>query len=154
MTTQAVSNKPHFFGDAARAQRPRAVVLVAEDHEDTRLMLRLMLEYRGLGVVEAGNGAEAVDVAERERPDLVLLDGSLPSLDGFDVTRRIRRSEALSRVPIVFLSGHAEEAYQDSARDAGCDEFMIKPLDTRQLDRILERHLGAAPVVRGARTRA
>lgn len=119
-----------------------AKVLVAEDHEDTRLMLRTLLERRGLAVVEAGDGFEALDAAERERPDLILMDGSLPLLDGVAATRRLRDMPAFSAVPIVFLSGHAEQRAQTAALDAGCDEYVTKPFDIERLYRVLNRHLG------------
>jgi two-component system cell cycle response regulator DivK len=117
------------------------LVLVAEDHDDTRFLLKTMLNFRGLAVVEATNGEEAVEVASRERPDLILMDGSLPLLDGCNATRRVRSLAPLREVPIVFLSGHADEASQAAAREAGCDEYMTKPLDTALLDRILARRL-------------
>jgi CheY-like chemotaxis protein len=119
----------------------RAKVLVAEDHEDTRQLLRMLLEKRGLSVVEAGDGFEAVTAAERERPDLILMDSGLPRLDGIGVTRRLRRLPALSAVPIVFLSGHAGPQAQVDALDAGCDEYVVKPFDLARLDRVLNRHL-------------
>lgn len=116
-------------------------VLVAEDHEDTRCLLRTLLERRGLLVVEASNGFEAVDVAERERPDLILMDGSLPLLDGVAATRRLRGVPGLKGVPIVFLSGHAGPQAQTAALDAGCDEYVVKPFDAARLDKVLGRHL-------------
>ena len=118
-----------------------AKVLVAEDHEDTRELLRTILERRGLTVFEAADGVEALDAAERERPDLILMDGGLPRLDGISATRRMRASASLSGVPIVFLSGHAGPQHQTAARDAGCDEYVVKPFDTARLDRVLNRLL-------------
>jgi CheY-like chemotaxis protein len=125
----------------ARGRARRSKVLVAEDHDDTRSLLRTLLERRGLVVVEAGDGFEAVDLAERERPDLILMDGGLPRLDGVAATRRLREVAALSAVPIVFLSGHAEPHHQLAARDAGCDEYVIKPFDIALLDNVLNRLL-------------
>ena len=80
----------------------RALVLVAEDHEDTRCFLRTLLEMRGFEVAEARDGKEAIEVAERERPDLILMDASMPRLDGFSATRRLRESPTLGRLPIIF----------------------------------------------------
>ena len=119
-------------------------VLVAEDHEDTRVLLRTLLERRGLSVVEACNGVEACDVAQRECPDLILMDGGLPLLDGIGATRRLRGLAPLSGVPIVFLSGHAGPQHQLAARAAGCDDYVVKPFDVAQLDYILSRHLPAS----------
>lgn len=121
---------------------------MAEDHEDTRLLLRTLLERRGLAVVEAIDGVEACDVALRERPDLILMDGGLPLLDGVAATRRLRGLAPLSGVPIVFLSGHAGPQHQLDARAAGCDDYVVKPFDAARLDGILNRHLPG----RGRRT--
>src|SRR5215213_4749164 len=131
------------------ARRPPggSKVLVAEDHDDTRLLLRTLLERRGLAVVEAADGEEACDLAVRERPDLILMDGGLPRLDGVSATRRLRGLDALSGVPIVFLSGHAAPQQQTAARDAGCDEYVVKPFDLARLDNVLNRLLPS----RGAR---
>jgi two-component system, cell cycle response regulator DivK len=118
-----------------------AKVLVAEDHEDTRQLLRTLLEKRGFSVVEAGDGFEAVDAAEREQPDLILMDGGLPFLDGIAATRRLRGMPALSTVPIVFLSGYAGPQHQTAALEAGCDDYIVKPFDLARLDTVLTRHL-------------
>lgn len=126
--------------DAARTRAP--LVMVAEDHEDTRFLLRTLLELRGLAVVEAEDGEEAVFIAERERPDLILMDGSLPRLDGIAATRRMRGLESLSSVPIVFVSGHAAPQDRRRAHEAGCDEYLVKPLDLDRLDHVLRRLLG------------
>lgn len=121
---------------------------MAEDHEDTRALLRTLLERRGFAVVEACDGVEACDVALRERPDLILMDGGLPLLDGVAATRRLRGQATLSGVPIVFLSGHAGPEHQLNARAAGCDDYVVKPFDVAGLDTILNRHLPG----RGRRT--
>ncbi len=135
MSGQLANDKP------ARRRARRSKVLVAEDHEDTRYLLRTLLERRGLTVVEAGDGFEALDVAERERPDLILMDGGLPRLDGVETTRRLRGVASLSSVPIVFLSGHASPQHLSAARDAGCDEYVVKPFDIARLEGVLNRHL-------------
>ena len=116
-------------------------MLVAEDHEDTRYLLRMLLEKRGLAVLEACDGFAAVDTAVREQPDLILMDGGLPLLDGVAATRRLRGLPDLASVPIVFLSGHAESEHLTAALNAGCDEYIVKPFDIAQLDHVLNRHL-------------
>src|SRR5215211_5571104 len=118
--------------DAMRAPA-RPLVLVADDHEDTRLLFRAVLEVRGYGVIEAADGEETVRTAENERPDLILMDGSLPRLSGVDATRRIRESDHIGHVPIVFISGHAGAAFLALAREAGCDEYLVKPFELTQL---------------------
>lgn len=120
----------------------RPLVLVADDDEDTRLLFRTLLEIRGYSVIEAHDGEEAVRLAESARPDLILMDGSLPRLDGLTATRRIRSFGRAGRVPIDFISGHAGAAFLALAREAGCDEYLIKPPDLDQLGGVLEKYLG------------
>src|ERR1700753_1353481 len=110
--------------NATGAQRaPRPLVLVADDHEDTRLLLSTILDLRGCAVIEAVDGEEAVRLAQSAGPDLILMDASLPRVDGITATRRIRRMWQTGRVPIVFVSGHAEPSFRVVAREAGCDEY-------------------------------
>lgn len=118
------------------------LVLIVEDHDDTRFMLRTVLEMRGIRVAEAGDGEEGVRAAEELRPDLVLMDGSLPRMDGLAATRRIREREDGNRVPLVMISGHAAPTSQAAAFAAGCDDYLVKPIDFDSLERVLERYLG------------
>ena len=105
-------------------------------------MLRTILEMRcGVSVVEAENGATAIAMAERLRPDLILMDGTLPLLDGFAATRRIRALASASGVPIVFISGHAQPDSEAMALAAGCTDYLVKPFALGELERVLERHL-------------
>src|SRR5215207_7450033 len=98
-----------------KLEHNRPMVLVVEDHEDTRLLLKLLLEHEGYAIVEVGDGLEAVEIAARECPDLVLMDGSLPGLDGLSATRRMREKESLRYVPIVALSGHTGQEFKVAA---------------------------------------
>lgn len=143
MAAALSSRKSSGRGDAGAASTDgsKPLVLVVEDHEDTRFLLKYMLTARGFDVAEAANGEDAVDAAERLRPGLILMDGSLPRLDGLSATRRMRELAALRGVPIVFLSGHAEPSWQISARDAGCDDYLVKPIDIDRLDTVLAKHL-------------
>ncbi len=119
------------------------LVLVVEDHEDTRLMLRTVLELRGCRVEEAGDGEEGVRLARERRPRLVLMDATLPLLDGLAATRRIRSDSELEGVPVVFLSGHAQPDFRAAALDAGGTDFLVKPVALEDLASVLERHLRA-----------
>lgn len=138
LMTTSLSNLQNAKG----AQHARPLVLVADDDEDVRLLFRTMLEIRGYSVIEAADGERAVQLAESERPDLILMDGSLPRMDGLDATRRIRQSAHAGPVPILFISGHAEAAFLALAREAGCDEYLVKPLELGQLRGVLEKYLG------------
>jgi CheY-like chemotaxis protein len=122
------------------------LILIVEDHEDTRFMLRTILEMRGMRVAEAVDGEAGVRVAEETRPDLILMDGTLPRLDGLGATRLIRESETLRGVPVVILSGHAAPKSQEAAFAAGCSDYLVKPLDFDQLYRILHKHLTLCPM--------
>jgi CheY-like chemotaxis protein len=117
-------------------------VLVVEDFEDNRFMMRRLLEMSGYRVVEAVNGEQAVEAAVEERPDLILMDLSLPKLDGLAATRRIRQHEGLARTPIVAVSAHDTTDFHADALAAGCNEYVTKPIDFDQLEALLEKLLG------------
>jgi CheY-like chemotaxis protein len=144
MTNVRTQTHERESAPAATWQRPprrTPLVLVVDDHADTRLMLKVLLGIYGYNVVEASDGMEAFGLVESVRPDLVLMDGNLPVLDGIATTRRIRELATLNSVPIVFLSGHAEPSYRIAALSAGCDEFLVKPLNFEQLKKILSKHI-------------
>jgi CheY-like chemotaxis protein len=145
-TTAGYSRKPASTAKGrsapVQAQVRDACVLVVEDHEDTRLMLRTILELRGgISVVEAENGEIAIALAERLHPDLILMDTDLPLLDGYMATRRIRQLTSTREVPIIFLSGHAQPVAQAKAFDAGCTDYLVKPFALGEMERVIERHL-------------
>ena len=116
-------------------------VLVVEDFEDNRFMMRRLLEMSGYRVLEAINGEEAVEMARRERPGLILMDLSLPLLDGLAATRRIRQHEDLRNVPIVAVSAHDTADFHADALAAGCNDYVTKPIDFDQLEALLGRLL-------------
>ena len=120
----------------------RRTVLVVEDFEDNRFMMKRLLEMSGYRVIEAVNGQEAVDLAGSESLDVILMDLSLPVLDGLTATRRIRRNTALRKVPIVAVSAHDTADFQADALAAGCDEYVTKPIDFDQLEHLLSRLVG------------
>ena len=121
-----------FLRSARTSAKP--TILIVEDHDDTREMLGMLFKMWGCRVVEACDGLEAIEAASRERPQLILMDGSLPYLDGLSATRRIRENQLLHKVKIVALNGWGTANYRADALAAGCDECLDKPLD---LDRLL-----------------
>ena len=110
-------------------------VLVVEDYADSRFMMARLLEMSGYRVLEAADGREAVQIAERECPDVVLMDLQMPVLDGFTATSIIRRIESVCRVPVIAVSAQSTEDFVSAARRVGCDHFIPKPVD---FDRLLE----------------
>ncbi|HVF26884.1 MAG TPA: response regulator [Pyrinomonadaceae bacterium] len=116
-------------------------IMVVDDVEDIRSLLHLWLEKHGYRVVEAGSGPEAVETAERERPDLILMDVSMPGGDGLNATVQIRKHAQLSDVPVVVISANGTEYYRDAALTAGCNEYLVKPIDPVQLETIMSRLL-------------
>jgi len=108
-------------------------VLLVEDVEDTRLFMRLELEQHGFIVIEAADGKTAVDLAESESPEVILMDLSLPVMDGFDAAKAIRRSESLKSVPIIAITAHQETDFRSGAKDSGFDAYVTKPIDINWL---------------------
>jgi two-component system, cell cycle response regulator DivK len=124
--------------------RRKRLFLVVEDFEDSRYMLRQLLELAGYRVVEATDGEEAIKLAVAKRPELILMDLSLPKLDGLAATRRIRQLDDLGHVPIVAVSAHDSDDSRSEALAAGCDEYVTKPIDFDQLSLLLHRLLPSA----------
>ena len=116
-------------------------IMVVEDFEDNRFMMRRLLEMSGYQVLEAVNGEEAVEIAKRERPSLILMDLSLPLLDGLAATRRIRQEAELRDVPIVAVSAHDTADFHADALAAGCNDYVTKPIDFDQLEALLGKLL-------------
>ena len=108
-------------------------ILIVEDQEDLRDILRYALEGAGYKVVEAVNGADGVAKAEAERPDLVLMDIQMPVLDGYEATRRIKAQPALAKIPILAVTSYALSGDEDKAKAAGCDGYVTKPFSPRDL---------------------
>jgi len=103
------------------------LILVVDDYQDAREMYAEYLQFSGFRVAEARNGNEAVDQAFALRPDLILMDLSLPGKDGLEATRELKADERTRHIPIVALTGHALAGASDGAKKAGCDSFVTKP---------------------------
>lgn len=112
-------------------------ILVVDDFDDTRLLLRTWLEKKGFRVVEAENGVQAVARAEAESPDLIIMDMEMPQLDGLSATRRIRKIAALRSVPIVAVSAYGADQFRGQALAAGCDEYVSTPFEPDELELII-----------------
>ena len=125
----------------ASMKRQKRLFLVVEDFEDSRFMMRRLLEMAGYRVVEASDGEEAVKLALQERPELILMDLSLPKLDGLAATRRIRSQRGFGRVPIVAVSAHDSPESRSEALAAGCNEYVTKPIDFDELKSLVNRFL-------------
>ncbi len=117
------------------------VVLLVDDYADTREVMRRAIETCGCRVVEAANGQEAIELAQTERPDLILMDLNMPVLDGFNATMRIREYEATRDVPVVAVTAHNTAEFRAAAGAVGCCDYLLKPLDFERLYELLERLL-------------
>lgn len=113
-----------------------AKILYVEDNEDNIYMLTRRLRQQGFEVVVAGDGAEGVAMAASEAPDLILMDLSLPTLDGWEATRRLKAAPETKRIPVIALSAHAMEGDREKALAVGCDDYDTKPVS---FPRLLEK---------------
>src|SRR6476620_8276736 len=107
-------------------------VLVAEDKDDSRKLIKSMLEIYGYEVIEAGDGAQAVAKCIEMNPDLILMDLAMPVMDGVEAAKKIRADQRFRKTPIICITAYGD-IYQEKARDAGCDHLMKKPIDFRIL---------------------
>lgn len=148
MAENAVINASSKMVTADALLPVRRTILIAEDSADSREMMQVLLEQRGYQVVAASDGMHAVEVALSSRPDLVLLDLELPKLDGLSVTRNLRSDPKFKDVPIVILSGHDPSRFRQDALDAGCDDYLLKPIDFDSLHELLDRMIVAGRLPR------
>ena len=120
-------------------------ILVAEDDEDNRFIMKVLLETRGYRVVTAANGYEAIAGAERERPDLILMDLRMPVLNGLATTRKLRQhpEARLRQLPIIALSAYDPAQHRAVAIAAGCNDYVTKPIDYDRLEKLIETFLPA-----------
>jgi len=121
-----------------------AKVLLVEDNEMNRDMLSRRLIRRGFEVVFAVDGQQGVDLARSEKPDIILMDMSLPVMDGWEATRCVKADDATRAVPVIGLTAHAMSGDRDKALEAGCDDYDTKPVELDRLIGKIERLLGTA----------
>jgi two-component system cell cycle response regulator DivK len=108
-------------------------ILVVEDQEDNRQILRDLLSSTDYEMMEAENGQEALDAVARQRPDLILMDIQLPVMDGYEATRRIKANPDWQSIPVIVVTSYALSGDAEKARAAGCDDYVTKPYSPRQL---------------------
>lgn len=116
-------------------------VLVVDDDADIRELLGMMLKMKGCLVFEAADGSQAVKLAPQVHPALILMDLSMPVLDGYEATRRLKAQPELCGIPVVAVSAHCDPQHRQRALAAGCSECVGKPVDFRLLVELLEKHL-------------
>ncbi len=133
-----------------RNERPR--VLLVDDYPDAREMYSEYLQFSGFDVVEAANGMEALRRAADDAPDIILMDLSLPVMDGWEATRRLKADQRTAHIPVVALTGHALAGISEGARQAGCDAFVTKPCLPEDLVREIRRVLSEPASTRARRS--
>ena len=117
-------------------------ILLVEDHEDNRNIYRTILEHYGYQVVLAMDGQNGIRLAREEQPDLILMDLSIPVVDGWAATRLLKSDDATRAIPVIALSAHALEEDRARAREAGCDGYLAKPVEPRKVLEEVARFLG------------
>jgi CheY-like chemotaxis protein len=122
-------------------KKPR--ILIAEDFEENRVALKLILKHIGFDVIEAEDGQQAIEAVRREEPDLVLMDITLPVIDGLQATREIRSDEKFRRLPIIIISAHDDDEIRRQADEAGASGYISKPVEIEGLKKLVEGCLKA-----------
>ncbi|MFN2491918.1 MAG: response regulator [Pyrinomonadaceae bacterium] len=112
-------------------------ILVVDDFDDTRLLLRTWLQKKGYRVLEAKDGKQAIQTAETARPDLIIMDIEMPELDGLTATRTIRSLANFEEIPIVAVSAYGADQFRNAALNAGCNEYVSTPFEPDELERII-----------------
>jgi two-component system cell cycle response regulator DivK len=116
-------------------------ILVVEDNQDNREMVVKVLKFNGYEVIEAVDGEEGIEKAKTEAPALILLDIYLPKMDGYEVAKRLKGDTGLKDIPVIALTAHAMKGNREQALAAGCDGYISKPIDIRELPKQIEQFL-------------
>ena len=129
------------MGDRGIKKGSVAKILVVEDNQDNREMVVKVLKFNGYEVIEAVDGEEGIEKAKTEAPDLILLDIYLPKMDGYEVAKRLKGDTDLRDIPVIALTAHAMKGNREQALAAGCDGYISKPIDIRELPKQIEQFL-------------
>lgn len=116
-------------------------ILIVEDSPRNMRLIKMVLKAGDYTLLEAADGEEALEITMREHPDLIMLDIQLPKIDGLEVARRLRKMEAFSQTPIIAVTAYAMKGDMEKVIDAGCDAYLSKPIDTRQLPEVVVKML-------------
>jgi len=116
-------------------------ILIVEDNPQSMRLIEMVLRAKGYTLVKAIDGEEALDVAVEERPDLIIMDIQLPKLNGLEVTKRLRETSAFSHIPIIAITAYAMKGDKEKAINAGCDAYLTKPINTRELPGVIAQML-------------
>lgn len=126
------------------SENGKKTILLVEDNEDNLVVYRTILEHVGYNVIEARDGEEGVSRAQQHLPDLILMDISIPKLDGWEATQRLKGIEETRGIPIIALTAHALEEDRQKAVQVGCDGYLAKPVEPRRVVQEVERFVGPA----------
>jgi two-component system, cell cycle response regulator DivK len=124
------------------APMKKKMILLVEDHPDNVVVYRTILEHYGYRVLTATNGHDGIRLATDELPDLILMDISLPHMDGCEATRRLKAAERTRHIPVVAVTAHSHEEFRTRAREAGCNGFLVKPVAPSLVADEVARHIG------------
>jgi CheY-like chemotaxis protein len=129
--------EPNMSAEITRSNNGPRKILVVDDFDDTRLLLKTWLQKKGYDVVEAENGIQAVAEAESQQPDLIIMDVEMPELDGLAATRKIRSLAGSQEVPIVVVSAYGADQFRDDALAAGCNAYVSTPFEPEELEKLI-----------------
>jgi DNA-binding response OmpR family regulator len=129
-------------------------ILIVEDYDDVRRMLKVLLEFEEFQVVEAATGSEALEAIKKQPPDVILMDLALPGFDGFETIRRIRAADGFQNTPIIVLTAYTAPSTYETALSAGSNYFMAKPIDFDELAALLKDIMSGGNTKRSKHTRA
>ncbi len=116
-------------------------ILIVEDNPENMRLLEMVLRAKNYTLLKATDGEEALDIAIRERPDLIIMDIQLPKINGFEVTRKLRETPAFSHIPIIGVTAYAMKGDKERVIESGCDAYLSKPINTRELPEIIAEML-------------
>ena len=142
MAPEHVFNQIYRLTPMSEKTPANLTILLVEDDEDTRYLMRLELERRGYRLIEAEDGEKAVALAQQEHPDIILMDISLPRMDGLEATKQIRNHDRRHSIPVIAVTAHQESDFREEAKASGFDAYVTKPIDFDWLSELMVGLIG------------